>query len=149
MHFHQRWTRACMPVSKKSAWPSRTRLVFQICHYSWNIPSITLLYWHPLFCLHKHSKSINEYEQVPFFFCMEEFGSTPLLYPHFHDIILSDYPSAAICCTATKLLNICGKVQNLLPYHWHLSLIRWANIIKRHCFLSSPHIYLMGEPSVV
>ena len=46
------------------------------------------------------------------------------------DTILSDHPSAAICCTETKCNGILVGGFNLFPYSHHPPLISWANIIK-------------------
>ena len=66
------------------------------------------------------------------FFWIEEFTETPLLHMHFyvrHHFVRR--PFTAICHAATKWNGIlAGEVWPLLPYHHHLPMTLWANIIK-------------------
>ena len=63
---------------------------------------------------------------------VEEFSDTPLLHTHFHVRCHSVRPS--FCCHLSHRnkikWDIGRKVQPLLPYHQHPSLVLWANIIK-------------------
>ena len=61
--FHQRWTRACIPCLSKTTPVEVTRY----CH-CWNVPPTTSVCSHPLFCLHKRSRRVNECQGVQFFF---------------------------------------------------------------------------------
>ena len=72
---------------------------FRLC---WNALPTTSLFWNPLFCLHKWSARINEWQWMPFFSTWRN-SVTHLCFIHtsMSDAILSDCPSAAIYCMAT------------------------------------------------
>ena len=70
------------------------------------------------------------------FFHIEEFNDIPFFINTFmSDTILSGCHSTAICHTATKWNGARGKAQPPLPYHQHLSLVLWTNIIKQETLL--------------
>jgi len=101
------------------------------CCHCWNTPPTASLCSQPLFGLHKCSVSIDECERVHFFFSWRTL-TTHFCFIHtsMSDAILSEFPPAAICHTATKCNNTGGKIQPLLPSHQHPPLILWTNIIK-------------------
>ena len=85
---------------------------------------------HLLFGLQKCSASVDECQWVQFFlffifFCMEEFIVTPLLHLHFH--IIHHCVRLPLCyhlLHSNKMQwNMNGKVQSLLPYHQHPTVI--------------------------
>jgi len=89
-------------LSKK---PAPEEVTHCCCCHCWNAPSTISLCSTSLFVLHKILANIGECQRVPLF-CMEELNDTVLLHMHFHDAILSDCPSAAICHTATRCNGI-------------------------------------------
>jgi len=109
---------------KESAWYSCNNLL----QWRWPTVIVTTVETHhpspqcshPLTGFHQCSARIYEWQSA-IFINMEEFNSIPFLHTRFHDTILSDCPSAAICHTATKLNGM--LVQPLLPYWQQLSLI--------------------------
>ena len=82
--------------------------------------------------LHKCTASIDECQWVSFFFCMEEFNSTPLLHMHFH--VRCHFVRLPLCCNLSQSNKMQwsngGKVQPLLSYHQYPLLRLWTNIIK-------------------
>ena len=104
MHFSQSWTRACMPRSWKSAWPSRAWLVFHtaVVTIETHHPPASLI-WQPLFGLHEHSARASECQWVPFFSALRN-SITHLCFIliSMSDAIVSGCPSAAICHKAKK-----------------------------------------------
>ena len=66
------------------------------------------------------------------FFLMQEFSDIPLLHMYFH--VRGHFVRLPLCCHQSHgnsmQQNIGGKVQPLLPYHQHLPLTLWTNIIK-------------------
>jgi len=80
--------------------------------------------------LHSLSASANKCRCNSFH--MEEFGGAPLLHMYFHVRLHS--ATRPLCCHLSHGNNMewnnVGKVQPLLPYHQHLPLMLWANIMK-------------------
>ena len=92
----------------------------------------------PLFGLHKCSASIDECQWVPFFQHGGIYHHLCFIHTSMSDAILSDCPSAAICCTAT----ICDQIltSTATPISGS-DMVDQCNKIKAHLFQSSPHIY--------
>lgn len=105
------WNVACLPCH---------------CHHCWNAPPTTSLCSHPLLDLQERSASVV-YQWVPFFFHMEEFSSTPLFCLHFHVSQWHHCVTVPLCshllCSNKMEWNMGGKVQHLLSYHQHPSLM--------------------------
>jgi len=80
----------------------------------WNVMSLppllatltSSLCLHPLFCLQKHSASINECQWVPFFKFRRIQSHTCFIWTSMSDINLSDCPPAATCLVARKCNEI-------------------------------------------
>jgi len=104
--------------------------------YQWRQPSVTTTeIHHPLpCCAHIHCLVSINVQQALMNVSEWNFSTWKSSVRHFFficismsDAILSDSPSAAVCCTATKLMEYWWE--SLLPYHHHWPL-SWANIIK-------------------
>ena len=96
-------------------------------------------------CFHKYSASSDECQWVPFLFLFLFFFAwrNSVTFICFvctstSGTILSDCPSAAICCTAT----ICDQIltSTATPISG-CDMVDQCNKIKAHLFQSSPHIY--------
>ena len=90
----------------------------------------------------KHSLNVSGCH----FFHIEEFNSTSLLHMQFH--IRCQFIRLPLCWRlshSNKMQrNTDGKVQPLLPYHQHLPLVLWANIIKyRRCYFQSSSVLVL------
>ena len=87
------------------------------------------------------SINVNRYN----FFCVEEFNSTPLLHRYFY--VRCHFVRLSLCCHLSVNNNMYGnivrKAQSLLPYHQHLPLTSWANIIKQEALLSVKPLYTL------
>jgi len=73
------------------------------------------LYSHPLFSLHRCSASIHGCQWVPF---------------QFHPFASPAFPYQTPLFSNKMQWKTGGKVKLPLPYHHHLPLMLWANIIK-------------------
>ena len=105
---------------KKSAPAEVTRCFWQCCC---NAPPTTSLCSHPLFDLHKLSTGISKCQWVSFFSTWR--SSIPCLWficASMSDAILSECPSAAICCMATTCNGILVGRYNLYCYNTSIYL---------------------------
>ena len=85
------------------------------------------LFSHPLFSLCKCSASIDEFQWVPFFPCG---GIQWHTFVSSADAILSECPSAAICCSATKRNGVLeGRFNLYCPISQHVPVMLWTNIM--------------------
>jgi len=66
---------------------------------------------------------------------MEEFNDTLLLHMHIRHCFVRLLPSVA------QQQNIVGKVQPLLPYHQHPTLMSWDDRIEQEALLSEEYSY--------
>ena len=91
-------------------WPSRTCLIFHVAAAEMNNP----LWPHPLLGLHNGSASVNECQQVPFFFCEGELTNTPFT--------LYELPCQMLFCQTALLLLSVTQQQNVMEYWWRGSV---------------------------
>ena len=94
------------------------------CHYCWNTPPTASLCSHPRFDLHKCSASIDECQWISLFFSAQRNSVTPLCFicTSMSDTILSDCPSAAICCIVTTCDRILAGRFSLCCYITNICL---------------------------
>ena len=111
------------------------------CHW-WNAPPTTSLRSHPLFGLQRHSASTDERQRVHFFSIWRN-SATNLCF-------ICTFMSDPLCQTAPLLSSVTWqqrvrghwwKVQHLLPYHQHLTMMSWTNIVGDITF-GAAFIYL-------
>ena len=126
------------------------------CHW-WNAPLTASLCSHPLLGFHKCSASVSECHWAPFFSTWG--NSVPQLcfiHTSMSAIILSDFPSAAICHTATKCngilvgrfnlyfraTNICLRGLLHMKFHWMFTLLSLNILVPIHLYIQIHFIHL-------
>ena len=83
------------------------------CHHCWNTLPTTSLCSHPLFSLHKHSASMNEYQWIPFF---------PHGGIHWYTFAPCALPCQMPFSQTALLLSSVAQQQNVTEYWWEDSV---------------------------
>lgn len=125
------------------------------CYHHWNTSSTTWLFQYPLFALHKHSTSINEFQWVQFF----STWTRSITHLFFMCVSVSDViVRLSLCCHLTTKFNDTlawinvlmihwHEVEPLLPYYQYLPLTLYVNIIKQETLHLEQHLYCLKYAS--